>query len=320
MRAIRSHIPGELNLLKLDNIPIPHASKGDVLVQIKAAAINPSDVGNAKGAFSYTTRPRILGRDYSGVVVEGPPKWIGKEVWGTGGKRGFLSDGTHAEYCIIPEDSVRLKPTNLSFTEAASVGVGFLTAWYGLMELAELKEKESILVIGATGAVGSACVQIAKWKKAFVIGTARSDSKFSSKLSTPDATIHLETENMKDKVMDITNTNGVNVVFNTVGAMLEQGLLSLAIHGRQIEISTPSKDYNTSFNLLNFYRRQLKLFGADSLGISSLEAANIMDKLKVGFEEGILEPPVTKEFPFEKALEAYELVQKGSRTKVVLIP
>ena len=97
-----------------------------------AASINPSDVKNVAGAMKQTTLPRIPGRDFAGVVSAGPAEWIGAEVWGTGGDVGFTRDGTHAELIAAPTASLRRKPATLSFDEAASVGVNYMAAWFGV--------------------------------------------------------------------------------------------------------------------------------------------------------------------------------------------
>jgi NADPH2:quinone reductase len=111
-------------------------------VRVVAASINPSDVKNIAGAMRQTTLPRIPGRDFAGIVQEGLAKWIGAEVWGTGGDVGFTRDGTHAELIAVPVASLRRKPKTLSFEEAASVGVNCLAAWCGI-EAASLKPGET---------------------------------------------------------------------------------------------------------------------------------------------------------------------------------
>ena len=103
-------------------VPAPIADEKTAVVRVMAASINPSDVKNVAGAMRQTKAPRIPGRDFAGVVEAGPPKWIGADVWGTGGDTGFTRDGTHCELIAVPVASLRHKPKTLSFDEAASVG------------------------------------------------------------------------------------------------------------------------------------------------------------------------------------------------------
>src|SRR6185436_1480312 len=169
MRAIRFEAFGDPSVLKLEQVAIPTADESTAVVRVLAASINPSDVKNVAGAMKETSLPRIPGRDFAGVVQAGPAKWIGAEVWGTGGDTGFTRDGTHAELIAVPVASLRRKPEALSFDQAASVGVNYMAAWGGI-EAAGLKVGEIVLLIGAGGGVGSAAAQIARRIGARVIG------------------------------------------------------------------------------------------------------------------------------------------------------
>ncbi len=172
MRAIRFETFGDPSALEAVEAPAPIADEQTAVVRVMAASVNPSDVKNVAGAMSQTIAPRIPGRDFAGVVEAGPPEWIGAEVWGTGGDTGFTRHGTHAELIAVPVASLRRKPKTLSFDEAASVGVNYVAAWCGI-EAAGLKPKETLLLIGAGGGVGSAAAQIARRLGARVIGADR---------------------------------------------------------------------------------------------------------------------------------------------------
>lgn len=135
-------------VLTVSSIPIPEVPASHCLVQVRASAINPSDVANVEGRFGdATTLPRTPGRDFAGTVVKGPPETIGKNVWGTGGSNGFDRDGSQAEYLVIPSDCVEEMPSNLSFAQAAASGVGFLTAG-GMVDRAKPTKGEFVLVLG----------------------------------------------------------------------------------------------------------------------------------------------------------------------------
>src|SRR5580698_6877828 len=119
MRALRFNKTGSLDELGLQEIPMPVPAPGEVLVQVKAAAINPSDIKNVLGKMHETTVPRIPGRDFAGIVVEGPADLVGKSVFGSGGGLGFHRDGTHAQYVTLPANGVLPLPSNLNFAQAA---------------------------------------------------------------------------------------------------------------------------------------------------------------------------------------------------------
>ena len=122
MRAVRFEKTGDLSYLSVAEIETPAPQEGEVLVQVAAAAVNPSDVKNVLGLMPHTTLPRTPGRDFAGVVTAGPPDLRGMEVWGTGGELGFTRDGSHAEYLRLPRAAVRPRPTALFPEEAATVG------------------------------------------------------------------------------------------------------------------------------------------------------------------------------------------------------
>ena len=108
--------------------------------------------------------PRTPGRDFSGVVIAGT-KYENAEVWSSGPGLGVTRDGAQAEYVTVPEEALSLKPRTLSLEQAASIGVPFITAWFALVRAAQLEPGETILIIGAGGAVGQAAMQIANWRK-----------------------------------------------------------------------------------------------------------------------------------------------------------
>src|ERR1700722_5421572 len=155
MRALRFQKTGSLDELRVEDVPKPVPIAGEVLVQVKAAAINPSDVKNVLGKMHETSVPRIPGRDFAGLVADGPEAWKGKAVFGSGGNLGFGRDGTHAEFVTVPVSALNPLPRNLTFEQAAAMGVAYLTAWVAVVSTAKIQAGETILITGTTGAVGS---------------------------------------------------------------------------------------------------------------------------------------------------------------------
>ena len=145
MKALRFHEFGSFAKLKLETLPDPKPQHGEVVVQVRAASLNPSDAKNVLGRMEGTTLPRTPGRDFAGVVVNGPQEMLGNEVWGTGGDLGFTRDGSYAERLVVPAAGVSLKPKSLSFEEASVIGTNFVTAWAGLIETARFQPGETLL-------------------------------------------------------------------------------------------------------------------------------------------------------------------------------
>src|SRR5580692_7975383 len=223
MRAVVVRQFGEPKLLKVEEVPTPTPGEGEALVEVRAAGINPSDLKNIQGTMHGTTLPRIPGRDFAGVVVRGPAKMIGQEVWGTGGDIGFTRDGSHAQYILLPLAALTPKPAKLSMDAAGSAGLIFVTAWSALIVAAEVSRNDTVLVIGASGGVGSAAVQIAKSRGARVIGAIRSDEDSTrARENGADETINTGTQNLAEATRAITNGAGATVVFDTSGLMFPE--------------------------------------------------------------------------------------------------
>ena len=318
MQALRFYEFGSFDKLKVETLPDPQPKPDELVVRIRAASLNPSDAKNVLGRMEGTTLPCTPGRDFAGVVVNGPRQMIGTEVWGTGGDVGFTRDGAYADLLVVPVDGVRPKPKNLSFEEAAAAGTNFVTAWIGLIETAHLQSGESVLVTGAAGGVGSAVTQIAKWKGGRTIGVGR--SPMSQQRQTEFAVDHFlildPAENYKslvDGTQQFTGGKGANVAFDCVGGPLfEPSLRTLGQLGRQVNITSVG-DRRVSFDLLDFYHRRLSLFGVDSRSYDTVACAAILEQLTPGFESRALKPiPIAKRFTLNDAAQAFTQVSDGA--------
>ncbi len=322
MRALRFQKTGSLDELRVEAVPKPVPVAGEVLVQVKAAAINPSDVKNVLGKMHETTVPRIPGRDFAGIVVEGPSEWLNQNVFGSGGNLGVGRDGTHAEYVAVPLGAINPLPKNLSFEPAAAMGVAYMTAWAAVVTTAQIQPGETILITGTSGAVGGAAAKIASMQGARVIGTSRKASEIPS-LNNPAVThwIGLDAGDLAASVFAATEGKGVDVVFDVVGgAMFEPCLKSLALRGRHIAIAS-NPDPRVSFNLVDFYHRESRLFGVDSVKLSFEESASILRGLTAGIEDGTFPPPAIESRSFADFAEAYRLVGEGKvKEKQILVP
>jgi NADPH:quinone reductase-like Zn-dependent oxidoreductase len=313
MKSLRFSDFGPPSVLRIEEIPIPEPGEGEVLVHVKAAAINPSDYKNVSGHFKGTTLPRTPGRDFAGIIVKGKHR-EGEEVWGSVPKLGIDRDGTHAEYVVVPAEALSFLPKSLSMEQAAAIGVPYITAWVSLVNAAQIQAGETILVVGAAGAVGHAATQVANWKQARVIGAATT----SDPIPGTEAVINTKTDNVRESVLQLTGGKGADAVFDTVGGpMFERALRSLRFGGRQVAI-TSMGDPRVSFNLIDFYHNFSRLLGVDSQGLTPLQVGQIADELRAGFESGALKPPAIEVVPFEKAVDAYSRMA-GGQAKVKLV-
>jgi NADPH:quinone reductase len=314
MKALRFFEFGPPSVLRIEEVAIPQPGAGEALVHVKAAAINPSDIGNVAGRFKHTTLPRTPGRDFAGIVVKGK-NHEGAEVWGSCSSLGITHDGSHAQYVVVPSETLSIKPKSLSMAHAAAIGVAFITAWASVVRAAQIQPGETILIVGAAGAVGQAATQIANWKKLRVIGADTS----SDPIPGAEAVVNTKTEDLRERVLELTAGREVDAVFDTVGgSMFEPALRSLRSGGRQVVISSAGEP-RVSFNLVDFYHHSVRLIGVDSYGLTAREVGEISAELRPGFETGVLKPPRVEIVPFEKAVEAYSRVAaRQAKTKQVL--
>jgi NADPH:quinone reductase len=317
MKALRLDAFGAVTALAITEMPTPARRPDEVLIEVRAASVSPFDVKNVTGLVPLITLPRVPGRDYAGVVRDGPSALVGREVWGTGGSLGLTHDGSHAQYLTVPVSAVREKPRRLDFAQAASVGVSYSAAWIGLSRAARLSPGEVVLIVGASGSVGRAAAQIARWRGARVIGADRHPAGDG----TVDDEVNTTTQDLRKTVLELTRGKGADVVFDTVGGPLfDESLGSLRHRGRHVVISSVG-ERRVSFDLVDFYHQELTLHGVDTIKYDLTASAEILDELRTGFDTSVLTPPGLLTFPLAAVAEAYQAVQAGTAgSKVVLLP
>lgn len=295
---------------------------GDALVEIKAAAVNPSDAKAAIGMMPYAIFPRTPGRDFAGVVIEGPDALLGKEVFGSSGDLGIRRDGTHATHLVVEADALVEKPVNISLLEAAGIGVPFVTAQEGFRRAGMPKPGETVLILGLNGKVGQAATQIASWQGARVIGVVRKDEPYVGHAHGDITVIDSSRSDVAATVRELTGGKGADIVYNTVGEpYYEAGTKSLALLGRQIFIASVKQP--VAFDIFAFYRGRHTYVGIDTLALSSAASADVLRDLVPGFASGALKPfPIETNaiYPLTRAAEAYAAVLGSSRDRVVFQP
>jgi NADPH:quinone reductase-like Zn-dependent oxidoreductase len=262
MKAIRFHQHGGPEVLRYEDAPDPKIQANEVLVRVKACALNHLDVSLRVGVPGWRIpMPHIVGADISGEVAEvgalvtrvkpgdrvllGPGVSCGQcEMCFKGldsacrqfSVMGVFIDGGYAELVKSAEMNVISIPGDLSFDEAAAVPLVFLTAWHMLFTRAQLKPGEDVLVIGAGSGVGSAAIQVAKLVDARVIATAGADWKLEkARALGADEVINHTRQSISDEVKRLTGKRGVDVVVDHVGAAVWEACFdSLATYGRLV--------------------------------------------------------------------------------------
>lgn len=306
----------------VESRPLGRTRPEDVIVEIAAAAVNPSDVKAAIGMMPYAVFPRTPGRDFAGRIVAGPAALVGREVFGTGGDVGIRRDGSHATHIVVDQAAVVAKPASVSMREAAGIGVPFVTAAEGYNRAGLPKAGETVLVLGANGKVGQAAIQIATAQGATVIGVVRRAEPYRGHAAGPVTVLDASAVDVAQAVRDMTGGRGADIVFNTVGdPYYEAGTKALAVMGRQIFIAAINKI--VSFDIFAFYRGRHTYVGIDTLALTAVDSARLLSTLVPGFESGRLKPfPVHDNFVYglDSAKQAYLDVIGSSQERVVLVP
>ncbi|MCK1823575.1 zinc-binding alcohol dehydrogenase family protein, partial [Streptomyces sp. XM83C] len=310
MRAVRITTHGGPDALTVQETDTPRRTPGTVLVRVRAATVNPVDIANLAGKVTSAVHrpaaplPRTAGRDYAGIVTDGPDHLRGLEVWGTSGGLAVTRDGAQADYLLVPEDTVRPKPASLTFAQAAAGGLTHTVAWLALADRLDLQAGETLLVTGGSGAVARAATDIAHWRGATVIAA---DRRLADDLAA-DVTIDTATDDLTQAVLRATDGTGVDAALDTVGGpLLDPVLTALRPGGRAAVVASPLSPTAT-LDVLDFYRNERTLHGVNTLDLPLTRAAEVLDILRLGFDTGALTPPRTTTFPLDQAPAAYRAV------------
>src|SRR5215467_3132954 len=340
MKAVVFRQHGGPEVLKYTDAPEPKLRPSDVLVRVRACALNHLDLWVRRGLPNVPIPiPHIPGSDIAGEVAKigadvttirvsqkvvlAPLVSCGKCPACLSGldnhcrqatNLGYMIDGGCAEFVCAPEVNCLPYPENLNWEETASIPLVFQTAWHMLVTRAELQPGEDALILGAGSGVGSAAIQIAKFFGACVIATAGSDEKLAkAKELGADHVINHKTQKIRDEVRRITNKRGVDIVFEHVGtATWEDSLSSLASAGRLVTCGATT-GYDAKVDLRFLFSRQLSLLGS-YMGTKS-ELHTVMKLVAAGR----LKPVVDRVFPLAEAAAAHIYLESNAQFgKVVL--
>src|SRR5882762_3991878 len=183
-------------------------AENELLIEVKAAAVNPSDIKAATGLMPYAVFPRTPGRDFAGAVIDGPPEWIGREVFGSSGDLGIRRDGTHATHLVVETAALVEKPAAISMVEAAGIGVPFVTAIEGFRRAGMPAPQDTVLIMGLNGKVGQAATQLATWRGTRVIGVVRKDEPYQGHANGPVEVINSAATDVAARVRELTDGRG----------------------------------------------------------------------------------------------------------------
>lgn len=297
MRTIRIHEFGDSNKLQIEEVQKPDIKKGEVLVKILAAGVNPVDFKTREGLIPDKNLPLIMGQDFCGEIYE-----IGDEVEGfeEGDKVfGFSLTGSYAEYAVASACDIAKLPVGMDEETAAAIPTAGLTAWQIIVDEAKITESTRVLIHGAAGGVGSFAVQLCNWREAFVIANAGLEDKSYLEGLGVDQFIDYHSENFWEKVTD------VDVVIELVGG---------ETYRKSFEVVKPDGVVVTTVDEV----------GAEKPGIKVIRTVmqkngKKLEDLAALIERGIIDVKIDKVYPLERARQAQDQIEyEHKEGKVVL--
>jgi NADPH2:quinone reductase len=322
MRALVCNEYGPPESLRIETREDPVPAKGQVLVDVAAAGINFPDVLAIAGKYQVKTpTPFIPGNEAAGVVAA-----VGDGVSEYAvGDRVIINTmgGAFADSCLASVHMMMPLPDALSFEQGAGFSVTYGTSYHALKQSANLQAGETVLVLGAAGGVGVTAVEIAKAMGARVIAAASSDAKLEFAVSAgADATINYSKEALKDRVKELTNGKGADVVYDPVGGELaEQAFRATAWHGRYLVIGFACGE------IPKFAANIALLKEASIIGVwwgtwasknPKVQIRNMTEMARL-VADGVLTPRVTESYALDDYAEAFKAItERRALGKVIL--
>ncbi len=342
MKAVRIHKHGDRSVLQCDDIDRPVCQLDKVILEVKSTSINHLDVWVRGGLPGLSIPlPLIMGSDASGIIIEvgedvsawkvgdevvvQPGTFCGECEFCSSGKENYCihygimgetENGVQAEYISISPNNIYPKGRHLTFEEAASMPLVFMTAYQMLNTRSQLQSSETVLVYGGSSGVGSAAIQIAKDKGATVIATIGSDEKAQhAEQMGADYTVNHYEDDWHRSVNSIVGKKGVNVIFEHVGNTTWSHSMRLLGKGGRVVTCGATTGAKVDVDLAHLFMKQQTILGSTMSDNSSFKA--VMDKIN----SGKFKPFIDKVFSFDEIQAAHERIENGEQIgKIVLVP
>lgn len=322
MKAIRVSAFGGPEVLEIEDVPVPSPGKGQVLIRVHAAGVNPADTYVRMGAYAVKPPlPYTPGAD-AGGTVEAP----GPDV--TGWKRGdrvytdgleFLA-GTYAEFAVCSATHIHRLPDRITFAQGAALGVPYTTAWRALFIRGQARTGETVLVHGASGGVGTAVVQMARSHGLTVIGTAGTqDGLAMVRAQGAHHAFNHKDPGYTDALKAATGGRGVDLVIEMLANVnLDRDLDLIAHRGRVVIVGSRGR---IEIEPRKTMSKDAAIFGMTLFNAMPEELTGIHAGISAGLENGSLSPIISREFPLADAAQAHvAAMQPGAHGKIVLVP
>ena len=325
MKAIRVHEYGGPAVMKIEDVPDPKAGPGEVVVRVRAAGVNPVDAYILSGTYPrQPPLPYTPGQDGAGEVesvgagvTEVKP---GDRVYICGVGNTVAGAGTYAEKALCMPSQLHPLPARISFGQGAALGVPYCTAYRALFQRANARPGETVLIHGATGGVGIACVELAHARGLTVIGSGGTEAGLTVvREHGADFVVNHKTASYTDEIMKASGGKGVDLIIEMAAHVnLDRDLGLLAKYGRVVVVGNRAK---TEIDARQAMGRDASILGMTLFNVTDAEFVEIHAGLISGLSNGTLNPVIGREFPVADAARAHEAVMEpGALGKIVLVP
>jgi NADPH2:quinone reductase len=325
MKAIRVHEYGGPAVMKLEEIPDPKPGAGEVVVRVRAAGVNPVDAYIHTGTYARKPAlPYTPGQDGAGDILavgaDVKDFKAGDRVYICGVGNTVAGAGTYAELALCIPSQLHPLPARVSFAQGAALGVPYCTAYRALFQRADARPGETVLVHGATGGVGIACVELAHARGLTVIGSGGTDAGLAAvREHGADVAVNHRQPAYTDEITRATGGKGVNLVVEMAAHLnLDRDLGLLAKHGRVVVVGNRGK---TEIDARQAMGRDAAILGMTLFNVSEVDFIEIHAALIAGLTNGTLNPVIGREVPLAEATRAHEgVMEPGALGKIVLVP
>jgi NADPH:quinone reductase len=323
MRVIEISEPGGPEVLRIGQRPIPEPGKNEVLIKVAAAGINRPDVMQRLGLYP----PPPGASDIPGLEIAGTVVALGPDASGVQeGKTvcALVSGGGYADYCLAPAPLCLGIPEGLSMVQAAALPETFFTVWTNVFDRGRLASGESFLVHGGSSGIGTTAIQLAKAFGATVYATAGSEEKCKACTDLgADAAINYRNEDFVERIAELTNERGVDLILDMVGGdYLPRNLKCLAVEGRIVQIALQGGP-KVEMNLLPIMLKRLTLTGSTlrprTVAQKAMIAHSLREKIWPLLASGKVRPIIHATFALAQASEAHRMMESSQHIgKIVL--
>lgn len=324
MKAWTFKEPGGRDQLVLVDVPIPTPTADDILIKVESTAVNRTDILTRSRLGQPKPYP-ILGVEVSGVVEKAAPNFPEIEE----GMRvaGLVNQGGYAEYALMPANRAIVLPDTISTTEGAAIPEVFLTAYQTMFWLGELKQGETVLIHAAGSGVGTAAIQLASRKitDAYIIATAGSEKKLEmAKALGAQVTVNYKEEDFAEKVLEVTDGRGADVILDFIGASYwNQNLKSAAVDSRWVLIGTLGGAEIANFSIADLMVKRISLKGTLLTPRSDEYKAALTQEFAKRiipfFEEDIIQPIIHSVLDFEDLPEAHRQMEANENIGKIIL-